>query len=127
MFGFAPTKVSLYKAWADEEDSSLLKVEEIQTKGSCVKRLVDFGINGDDNIKLFVQHNSDNKFMMQQKTEINNAMLKLMKCRSISKDNSCNYNPIEEENMDHFFDNLKDGKISKLIAPLIVDSDKKYS
>jgi hypothetical protein len=50
LFGFAPTKVKLYKANHIDKESS--EIEEIQTKGVCTKRLIDFGFQ--DNTTVFI-------------------------------------------------------------------------
>ena len=49
-FGFAPTKVRMLMAYKDENND--VHPEEIQTKGACTKRLIDFGIKEDT--KLFI-------------------------------------------------------------------------
>lgn len=51
IFGYAPTKVRLFKGHIDP-DSRLVYIEEISTKGSSSKRLVDYGITNES--KLFI-------------------------------------------------------------------------
>ena len=51
VFGFAPTKVRMIMASKDDKNDVV--PEEIQTKGVCTKRLIDFAIKEDS--KLFIQ------------------------------------------------------------------------
>lgn len=71
IFGFPPTKVSLFKTWVDRssgsgDNSEVIQYEHIQTKGACTKRLVDFDLDGvqmdadgEYKYKLFIQTTTD--------------------------------------------------------------------
>ena len=50
IYGYAPTKVRLYNIERDMNND--LHIDEIQTKGACNKRLIDFGVIEDS--KLFI-------------------------------------------------------------------------
>lgn len=80
-FGFAPTKVLMYKARKDNNNPDVVFAEQIQTKGACSKRLIDFGINGDDNVKLFLTYNE--LINGVGRSEVSNHIKRLMKCSSV--------------------------------------------
>lgn len=104
-FGFAPTKAILYKAWKDPSNPTMLRYEEIQTKGNCTKRLSDFGINGDGNCKLFLAHSDVDK--INGKADHILLMKNVMNCKQHETD----FSHLETmEKMDHFFDDFTNNK-----------------
>ena len=59
----------------------MLEYEEIQTKGACSKRLMDFGIDGKGNVKLFINHNEFHVQTNQTSTMVS-VMKHMMGCTS---------------------------------------------
>ena len=62
MFGFAPTKVRIFKALKDEETLAI-EIEEIPSKGASDMRLKDYGLTN-ESVIFFVTSNENDFTLM---------------------------------------------------------------
>lgn len=65
-FGYAPTKVRIFKAQIVNYHLMKVEVEEIQSKGSSSNRLIDYGLNADS--KIFIAESNTLEISFIRKT-----------------------------------------------------------
>ncbi|CDW87948.1 UNKNOWN [Stylonychia lemnae] len=119
MLNFAPTKVSLYKAWVDRSINQI-RYEQIQNKGASALRLIDHQIDdiekdvdGDVRYKLFILQTEGIAMNPQNKLELIQSMKYLLKCDSVYRDENSFDNC-----QDKYFDENNDKKeVQRMYSP----------